>query len=121
MFLVVSPINTQWRNITGKTAGRYEGTADVYKKDLTALLDRAKQKLPGLKLIIGEPFAVTGIKAVDEKWYPAFDEYRKATYEIADSFDAVFIPYQYCTFVGVHPSVAGAKLMAEAWLKAVKG
>ncbi|MDB5247132.1 MAG: hydrolase family protein [Segetibacter sp.] len=123
-------VNDFWH----KLLGRYEGTVDVYNKDLRALLDRTKQKFPDVKLIIGEPFAVTGTKAVDEKWFPAFDEYRKAAREIADSFDAVFIPYQsvfdkaqssapgvYWTNDGVHPSVAGARLMAEAWLKAVKG
>lgn len=123
-------VNDFWHKIQG----RYEGTIDVYKKDYKALLDRTKQKLPDLKLIIGEPFAVSGIKAVDEKWFPAFNEYRVAAREIAEQYGAVFIPYQsvydkaqssapgvYWTFDGVHPSVAGARLMAEAWLKAVKG
>ena len=85
-------------------------------------------------MIIGEPFAVTGIKAVDEKWYPAFNDYRAAAREIAQSFGAVFIPYQavfdkaqqtapgvYWTHDGVHPTLAGARLMAHAWLEAVKG
>lgn len=122
-------VNDFWHKLLGK----YEGTIDVYKKDYKALLDKTKQRLPELQLVIGEPYAVKGIKAVDEKWYPAFDEYRQAAREIANEFDAVFIPYQkiydeaqnsapgvYWTADGVHPTVAGAKLMAEAWLKAVK-
>lgn len=122
-------VNDFWHTLLGK----YNGTVDVYKKDYKALLDKTKQKLPDVKLVIGEPYAVKGIKAVDEKWFPAFNEYRVAAREIADEFDAVFIPYQsiydkaqssapgvYWTADGVHPTVAGAKLMAEAWLKAVK-
>ena len=123
-------VNDFWHKLNGN----YNGTIQKYRDDYRALLDRTKQKLPDVKLIIGEPFAVTGIKAVDEKWYPAFDEYRSAAREIASSFGAVFIPYQsifdkaqksapgvYWTHDGVHPSLAGAHLMAHAWLEAVKG
>ena len=86
-----------------------------------------------VKLIIGEPYAVTGIKAVDEKWFPGFNEYRAAAKEIAELFDAVFIPYHaiydnarkeapgvYWTHDGVHPTLAGTNLMAHAWIEAVK-
>jgi len=84
-------------------------------------------------LIICEPFAVPGVKAVDQKWYPDFYEYQKAARAIATQFDAVFVPYQkifdeaqkqapgvYWTGDGVHPSLAGAQLMAEAWSETVK-
>jgi lysophospholipase L1-like esterase len=122
-------VNDFWHVLQGK----YKGTLQTYRDDLRALLDRTKQKLPDLQLIIGEPFAVAGIKAVDEKWYPAFNEYRAASREIAGSFGAAFIPYQsvfdkamqsatgaYWTHDGVHPSLAGSKLMAQAWLETVK-
>ncbi|MBE7172741.1 MAG: SGNH/GDSL hydrolase family protein [Williamsia sp.] len=123
-------VNDFWHTLTNG----YKGTIETYRKDFTALLDRTKEKLPGVQLIIGEPFAVTGIKAVDDKWYPAFNDYREAARQIADKYDAVFIPYQkifdkaqksapgaYWTGDGVHPTLAGAKLMAQAWLEAVKG
>jgi lysophospholipase L1-like esterase len=123
-------VNDFWHTLTNG----YKGTIQTYRDDFKALLERTKQKLPNVKLIIGEPYAVTGIKSVNEKWYPAFDEYRKAAREIADSYDAVFIPYQsiydkaqkdapgvYWTADGVHPTLAGAHLMAHAWLQAVKG
>ncbi len=113
--------------------GRYKGTIEIYKNDFTKLLEETKQKFPAIKLIIGEPFAVNGIKAVKDSWYPGFNEYRQAAREIADKFDATFIPYQsiydkaqqkapgvYWTFDGVHPSMAGAALMAEAWMNVVK-
>ena len=85
------------------------------------------------KLIIGEPFAVPGIEAVDERWYPEFYSYQRAAREIADKFGAAFIPYQkvydeaqklapgsYWTPDGVHPTLAGAQLMATAWLETIK-
>ena len=83
-------VNDFWHTLTGK----YTGSIKTYRDDYTALLNRTREKLPGVKFIIGEPFAVTGIKSVDEKWFPAFNDYRVVAREIADEFDAAFIPYQ---------------------------
>src|SRR5690348_4480081 len=123
-------VNDFWHTLVNG----YKGTIKTYRDDYKTLLDRTKQTLPDVKLIIGEPYAVIGVKSVDEKWYPAFDEYRKAAREIAASYDAIFIPYQsiydkaqklapgaYWTADGVHPTLAGARLMAHAWMQAVKG
>jgi lysophospholipase L1-like esterase len=123
-------VNDFWHTLVNG----YTGTLKTYKDDYKALLDRTKQQLPDVKLIIGEPYAVNGVKSVDDKWYPVFNDYRQAARDIASSFGAVFIPYQevfdkaqksapgsYWTIDGVHPSLAGAKLMAQAWLQAVKG
>ena len=122
-------VNDFWHMINGK----YNGNVTTYTNDYTSLLESTIQKLPGVKLIIGEPFAVSGIKAVDEKWYPAFNDYRAAARDIANKFDAIFIPYQnifdkaqklapgvYWTADGVHPSLAGVQLMAEAWLQTIQ-
>ncbi|MBS7563624.1 SGNH/GDSL hydrolase family protein [Mucilaginibacter sp. Bleaf8] len=122
-------VNDYWHTLSGN----YKGTIETYRTDYKKLLDRTKQALPNVKLIIGEPFAIKDVKAVTDKWYPAFDEYRQAAREIATQYDAIFLPYQklfdealkvapgtYWTNDGVHPSVAGAALMAKAWLKAVK-
>ncbi|RXK86720.1 SGNH/GDSL hydrolase family protein [Filimonas effusa] len=122
-------VNNFWHLLLGT----YKGTIETYRSDFDALLKRSKENLPGVKLIIGEPFALTGVSAVDAKWYPAFDEYRKVARELSNAHGAVFVPYQsvfdkalqqapasYWTTDGVHPTLAGAQLMAEAWLKAVK-
>lgn len=112
----------------------YQGTVQTYAKDYKALLTRTKDRLPDVKLIIGEPYVLKGVKVVDDTWFPAFNEYREAAKEIAKAFGAICIPYQeiynkalelapasYWSKDGVHPTLAGARLMAEAWLKAVKG
>jgi lysophospholipase L1-like esterase len=116
-----------------KLEGNYDGTVETYRKDFISLLERTRKALPGVRLIIGEPFAVPGVRAVNEKWYPEFYGFQKAAREVADSFGAVFIPYQrvfdeaqkrapcvYWTGDGVHASLAGAQLMAQAWLSAIK-
>ncbi len=122
-------VNDFWHTLNGN----YNGTVQKYRDDYKALLTRTKEKLPDVKLIIGEPFAVNHVKAVDDKWFPAFNEYRAVAREMADAFGAVFIPYQsifdkaqktapgsYWTGDGVHPSIAGAGMMAHAWLEAIK-
>ena len=122
-------VNDFWHTLNGS----YKGTIENYTADYKKLLDRTKQALPDVKLIIGEPFAVKDVKAVTDKWYPAFDEYRASAKAIAEQYDAVWIPYQaifdkaietapgsYWTIDGVHPSVAGSQLMAHAWLETVK-
>lgn len=118
-----------WHKITGQ----YNGSITDYRDDYKKLLDLTLQALPDVKLIIGEPFALTGVRFVDQTWFPAFDEYRQVAREIAGTYHAAFIPYQtifdeavkqtpapYWSLDGVHPSVAGAGLMAKAWLETVK-
>jgi lysophospholipase L1-like esterase len=122
-------VNDFWHTLDGK----YDGTVEKYAQDYKQLLVLTRKMLPEVKLVIGEPFAVAETSAVTDKWFPAFDGYRAAAKKLADEFDAVFIPYQaifnealnyapakYWTGDGVHPSMAGCSLMAEAWLNAVK-
>ena len=121
-------VNDFWHTKTGG----YQGSVKTYEDDFRTLLKRTLAALPNLKLVIGEPFAVTGIKAVDNTWYPEFDKYREAAKKLAGEFNAVFIPYQkvfdeaqkrapgvYWTHDGVHATLAGAHLMANAWMEAV--
>jgi lysophospholipase L1-like esterase len=125
---VLIGVNDFWHLLTG----RYDGTIEKYRDDYKALLQRTKENLPGIKFIVGEPFAVNGVKAVDDQWFPRFNEYQKAAREIAEEFGAVLIPYQsifdkaskvapasYWTGDGVHTTLAGSQLMAEAWLRTV--
>jgi lysophospholipase L1-like esterase len=122
-------VNDFWHKLNGT----YNGTAEIYRNDFIALLERTKKALPNIKLIICEPFAVSGVKAVDERWFPDFYGYQKAAREIAEKFGATFIPFQkiydeaqkkapgsYWTGDGVHASLAGAQLMAEAWTEFIK-
>lgn len=112
----------------------YDGTVEVYERDLRALLDRTKEALPEVQLVIGQPFVVKGGTAITDEWFPDFEGYQKAARAIATDYRATFIPYQhifdealkiapvsYWCPDGVHPSLAGAYLMAEAWLEAATG
>ena len=120
-------VNDLWHRLNGQ----YDGTVEVYEKDYRALLARTRQALPRVKLVICEPF-VLRCGAVNEKWFPDFDGYRAAARRVATEFKAVFIPFQsmfdkaaqkappaYWAADGVHPTMAGAYLMAQTWVTAV--
>jgi lysophospholipase L1-like esterase len=123
-------VNDHWHTIGGK----YKGTPEVYERDYRALLKRTADALPKTRLVICEPFAVNKVRAVTDSWFPVFDKYRVAAKKLAGEFGATFVPFQqvfddaqklapgkYWTPDGVHPSLAGAQLMADAWLKSVFG
>lgn len=122
-------VNDYWH----KRNGNYDGTVEVYENDFRALLQRTKKELPHVKLVICQPFYVLNTSAVDETWVAPMKEYQASAKKIAKEFDAVWIPFQevfdeavkyapatYWTGDGVHPSMAGAQLMAEAWLRAME-
>ena len=122
-------VNDYWHT----KLSNYSGTVDVYENDYRKLLTTTKQQLPDTTLIICEPFAINGTSAVNDNWFPEFDKYRAAAKKIADEFNAVFIPFQsifneaqkhapnvYWSEDGIHPGIAGAQLMAEAWQSVIE-
>ncbi len=122
-------VNDFWHALTHG----YDGTSETYEQDFRALLDRTKEVLPDVQLIIGEPFALPEGSAVDESWFPTFRRYQEAARNIASDYKATFIEYQsvfneasrhapqtYWSADGVHPSTAGCYLMARAWLRTLQ-
>lgn len=123
---VLIGVNDFWHAVNGS----YDGTVEVYERDLRQLLDRTLEALPDTQLIIGEPYALPQGSAVSNEWFPTFNRYRDTSRRIAADYNAAFIPYQsiyeeasqsvpqtYWSPDGVHPSTAGCQLMAEAWLE----
>ncbi|MCU0918381.1 MAG: SGNH/GDSL hydrolase family protein [Planctomycetes bacterium] len=116
-------VNDIWHTLNGK----YEGTVEVYERDYRTLLTRTQKELPGVRLVVCEPF-VLRCGAVTDKWFPEFDGYRAAARRVATDFQATFVPFQamfdqavrsappkYWAADGVHPTIAGAALMAQTW------
>ena len=66
-------VNDYWHTKTGG----YTGTLQTYIDDYRKLLDDTLERLPKIKLIIGEPFAVNGIRAVTDDWYPILTDTAK--------------------------------------------
>ena len=121
-------VNDYWHLRNGK----YDGTPEIYENDYRALLNRTKENNPDIKLVICQPFILTGTRAVDETWVEPFRVYQEIARKIADEFGATWVPFQeafdraievahptYWAFDGVHPSMAGSQLMAKTWLEAL--
>ncbi|MCQ3035967.1 MAG: GDSL-type esterase/lipase family protein, partial [Bacilli bacterium] len=105
-----------------------------FKKTYRAMLDDIKDKLPNIKLMIMEPFVLHG--RITDLAYDQFEEvykYAKAAKRIAKEYNALFIPLQKIMdkaaikygadnllYDGVHPHALGAKIIADAWIKAYK-
>ena len=109
--------------------GHYDGTVAIYERDYDALLARTREALPETTLMVCEPF-VLRCGAVDESWFPEFDEYRAASRRVAEKHGATFVafhsmfeeavkvaPAKHWAGDGVHPTAAGAGLMAAHWLR----
>jgi lysophospholipase L1-like esterase len=111
----------------------YKGTLEIYERDYHALLERTKKALPDVKLIICEPFALR-CGTVKDAWFPEFDKYRAAARRVAEKYRTVFVPFQAMfdeaikyappqswADDGVHPTPAGAAVMAHYWQKSCVG
>ncbi len=101
-----------------------------YEMFYRMLLEWTLQVRPGVKLVLCEPFVLVH-GAVNQDWVPEINQRRDVVRKMAKDFKAVFIPYQdifnaalkqapaeYWLGDGVHPTIAGHQLMADAWLKA---
>lgn len=121
-------VNDYWH----MRGGGYDGTPEIYENDFRALLNRTRSAFPGIKLVICQPFVLTGTSAVDDTWLEPFSAYQQIAAALSEEYDAVWVPFQerfdeavelapatYWTGDGVHPSMAGAQLMATSWLEAV--
>ena len=121
-------VNDLWHTLNGQ----YQGTVEIYERDLNALLQRTREALPKTKFMLCEPF-VLRCGSVTDKWFPDFDHYRAAARRVADARGATFVPFQAMfdeavkyappaqwAADGVHPTPTGASLMAHTWLKHVE-
>ena len=121
-------VNDVWHEIMRQNGVELDRFENIYR----TLISETKKKLPNIKLIICEPFFLSG-RATEEKYdeFLAVKEYAKVTRKIADEFGAYFVPLQdmfdkmgakYGNSVmlidGVHPTTVGATYLANEWMKA---
>src|SRR6266536_2877872 len=103
----------------------YTGTVEDYERQYAALLEETRRALPRVRLIVLEPF-VLRCGAVDDRWFPEFDQRRAAAEQVAQRAGAAFVPLQrvfddlarkinpqYWAADGVHPTPAGHAVIAE--------
>ena len=120
-------VNDIWH----KLAGRYAGTVADYETGYRALIERTLRDLPGVRIVVCEPF-VLRCGAVNERWFPEFDQRRAVARKLAEALKLTFVPFQpmfdkatsdappqFWAGDGVHPTLAGHALMAKTWRRLV--
>lgn len=118
-------VNDTWHGFmsnNGVEVPRYE---QVYRM----MLDYTKKQLPGIKLVLCEPF-VLSCGVVQPDWVPEVKARGEVVRKLAAEYGAVFVSFQsmfddllkqapadYWLHDGVHPTPAGHHAMAQLWLK----
>ncbi|MCH8475816.1 MAG: SGNH/GDSL hydrolase family protein [Opitutales bacterium] len=100
-----------------------------YEKIYRLLLTEIKAHLPGIRLLLGEPFVLENERITDE-WFTEIAQRQEVVHRLAAEFEATVIPFgeafqkaldrapaDYWSADGVHPTAAGHYLMAETWWK----
>jgi lysophospholipase L1-like esterase len=121
-------VNDFWH----KLGGGYSGTVQDYEIQYTTLVSQTRKALPHTHIVILEPF-VLRCGAVDDRWFPEFDDRRAAAWRVANVQHATFVELQsvfdararattpeFWAADGVHPTPAGHGLLAERIRKAAK-
>ena len=127
-------INDVWHEYTGQngvSAEKFEVLYDMMIQEL-------QRDIPGVKIMILEPFVLPGVKTRTEEDKPGRWEHfssetplrAAAAKRIAEKYNLVFVPLQekfnavnadapdgYWLVDGVHPSAAGHTLIKRAWLE----
>lgn len=121
-------INDTWRRYDRNDPTSTAQFEDTYGR----ILQRVKTEL-NVPIVMMEPFLLP-VKLGQEDWREDLDPKIEAVRRLAREFAAVYIPLdgifaaasvqaapEFWAYDGVHPSLAGSGLIAEAWLKAVDG
>lgn len=123
-------INDLWHQLSLNGGVDLERYIKVYKM----LLEDTKKRLPNVKLIVCEPFVLRGRGSeVNFEHFTQIYAYAAAAKQIAEEYGAYFLPLQKVLeeataranpdtylYDGIHPTAAGAKLIADEWLRLFK-
>jgi lysophospholipase L1-like esterase len=118
-------VNDTWHEFKGGNGVEVPRYATIFR----LLLEWTQASLPGVNLILCEPF-VLPCGHVGTGWREEIDQRRRVVKNLAGEFQAAFVPFQetfdgainshppeYWAEDGVHPTPAGHELMADCWLR----
>lgn len=122
-------VNDVWHELDFKNGVELDRFEKVYRM----LIEDTQNRLPNLKILLCEPFVLKG-SATQEKYdeFLQVYDYAKVVKKLADEYGLYFLPLQEKLSAaaeksgsteeylvdGVHPAAAGAKLIADEWVKA---
>lgn len=108
--------------------------ADDFGNASDTLLNGTTKALPGIELVICEPFVlpVGMVKDRPDPWNAAIQKSQPVLKHLAEKYNAVYVPLQdafnkasektpadHWIWDGIHPMPAGHELIAREWIKAV--
>lgn len=127
-------VNDVWHGITRRDGVELDRFEKVYRM----LIEDTQKALPDAKMILCEPFLLKGSGTAEEgtdkfeRFCKVYD-YAETVRKLAKDYKLYFVPLQqkfdaaakkygasHYLYDGVHPMVAGAKLIADEWLKLFK-
>ena len=115
-------INDLWHTIA--FGSKYKGTIDDYEEGFRKLIEQTQRELPDVQIVMCEPFTL-------RKW-PEFDPYIERATKLAKEFNLTWVPFHsifdkaadgvsekrdtaFWLWDGIHPTIPGHALMADAW------
>ena len=120
-------VNDTWHEFMGRNGVSPERYETVYRM----LLNFTKQKLPKIQLVLCEPF-IFKCGVVEDAWLDDIQQRQRIVKTLAAEFGACFVPFQaalndvlndaepeYWVADGVHPTIAGHRVLAECWYQTV--
>lgn len=111
-----------------------DATGVAFRSAYGALLSRALEALPSVRLVLGEPFYLptSPDPGVREAWAAQVAVHALVVRELAVAHGTTFVPYQqalddavtrapaaHWVWDGIHPTYAGQRILADAWIAAV--
>ena len=124
---VLIGVNDVWHEIDSNNGVELVRFEKIYRM----MIEETKTRLPNVKFILCEPFVLKGEATVANfDRFSEVKEYAKVVEQIAKDYDCAFVPLQAkfdektakygvkpFLYDGVHPDTAGARLIANEWLK----
>ena len=124
-------INDCWHGVASGTPENGVGLEE-FDIVLRKLIVDTKAALPGIKIIVCEPFTTEAGNVLTMNFHPDIEQRRALVTAIAEEMADVYVPYQsmfddlseqappaYWAGDGVHPSPGGHQKMAEFWMNCV--
>ncbi|PXA04080.1 lipolytic protein G-D-S-L family [Coraliomargarita sinensis] len=115
-------INDLWHTVA--FGSKYKGTVEDYETGYRELIERSQKEIPGVRIVICEPFELRNWKE--------FDPYREAAKRVAEEKHLTFVPFhsefqkvaenpnsKFWAWDGIHPTIPGHALMCEVWREVV--
>lgn len=124
-------INDTWAG-TARRTPQLGTSLEQFDTLYRGLLDQAISALPGVRLVLCEPFTTPTGAVLELDFYPELASRQAIVEAIASDYGAVWVPFQalfdrlceraqanHWAYDGVHPMAAGHHEMARYWLQCV--